>query len=450
MATSVAPPSPASGASSGRKRSLLSRAGGAREGLAALYPVDGRRGPAALTVGAGILFVAVTALFSLARQSGPGALNSIWAEDGNVFYQATFHQGFITQLFTPDNGYLELVPRLLIQVVSWFPVARAAAAIAVVGAVSSSALALLVYHAAARHIPSPALRLCIALPTAVIVFGQSEVGNNIVNLLWYLLYAAFWMFLWNPQSRPRRILAATVLLCAMGSNPVGTLVLSPLLLARLWARPWRESAWQAGGVAAGLLYQAVSVLRGGLSSRGHGSVGFDPGLVSRWFADDVLGHALISPAETELAYGTWAIGAALLVLFALVAWRVGLPRQQWLLAGVCASYSVVIYFILSIVGAARTDRYGVVAVLLMITAVAVLCCSRAKWLTVLLCVLVAANLAANYYGGSQYRSAVPGWSREVRLGRDACRQPGTTSAVLHTAPGGTWEVVVPCSALLGG
>jgi len=449
MATSIAPPSPGSGASPGRRRSLLSWAGGAREGLAGLYPIDGRRGPAALTVGAGFLFIAAMALLSLARQSGPGALNSIWAEDGNVFYQSTFHQGFVTQLFAPYNGYLELVPRLLIQVVALFPVASAAAAIAVIGAVSSSALALLVYHAAARHIASPALRLCIAVPTAIVVFGQSEVGNGIVNIQWYLLYAAFWMFLWNPQSRPRRILAAAVLLCAVGTNPVPALALTPLLLARLWARPWRESVWQTAGVLAGALYQAVSVLRGGLSSRNHLNFSFDPSWVPQWFADDVLGHALISPAETGLAYGTSAVGAALLLLLALVAWRAGLPRQQWLLAGVCAGYSVGIYFVLSVAGAARNDRYGVAPVLLMITTAAVLCCCRAKWLTVLLCVLIAANLAANYYGGSQYRAAVPGWSKEVRLGREVCRHPGTTSAALQIAPGGTWHVVVPCSALLG-
>jgi hypothetical protein len=449
MATSIARPSPASGESPARRRSLLSRAGRAREGLAALYPVDARRGPSPLTVGAGILFVAVTALLSMARQSGPGALNSIWAEDGILFYQSTFHQGFVAQLFAPNNGYLELVPRLLIQVVSWFPVARAAEVIAVIGAVSSSALALLVYHAAAPQIPSRALRLCVAVPAAVIVFGQSEVGNSIVNLQWYLLYAAFWMFLWNPRSRPRRMLAAAVLLCAVGSDPVSTLVLSPLLLARLWARPWRESAWQAAGVAAGVLYQVVSLLRGGLSSRSRPAEVFGPGEVAHWFADDVLGHAFISPAETGLASGTWVIGAALLLLFAVVAWRVGLPRQQWLLAGVCAGYSVLLYFFLTIVGGARTDRYGVVPVLLMIAAAAVLCCCRAKWPIVLLCVLMAANLAANYYGGSDSRAAVPGWSTEVRLGRDACRHPGTANAVLHTAPGGAWEVVVPCSALLG-
>jgi hypothetical protein len=449
MATSIAPPPPISGGGHRRRRSLLSRAGGARQGLAALYPVDKRTRPSALTVGAGILFVAATALLSLARQSGPGALNSIWAEDGLTFYEPTFHQGFVTQLFAPNNGYLQLVPRLLIQVVSWFPVTTASTLIAVIGAVSSSALALLVYHAAARHIPSQALRLCIAVPTAVIVFGQSEVGNNIVNLQWYLLYAAFWMLLWNPQSRPRRILAAAVLLCAVGSDPVSTLLLTPLLLARMWARPWRESAWQAGGVAAGVLFQAVSVLRGGLSSRPTVNMYSDAALVPHWFTDDVLGHALVSPAETGLTSGTWAIGTALLLLLALVAWRVGLPRQQWLLAAVCAGYSAVIFFFLSMLGASRNDRYGVVPVLLMITAAAVLCCCRAKWPTVLLCVLIAANLAANYYGGSGSRGAVPGWSREVRLGRDACRNPGTTSAVLHEAPGGGWEVVVPCSALLG-
>ena len=60
---------------------------------------------------AGVLFVVAGAAVSLARTSGPGALNSTWIEDAGNFLQDALHQSVLTTLTTQMNGYYDVVPR---------------------------------------------------------------------------------------------------------------------------------------------------------------------------------------------------------------------------------------------------------------------------------------------------------------------------------------------------
>jgi hypothetical protein len=409
-----------------------------------------------------LLFVAAATAASLARVGGPGALESMWAEDGAIFYQATFHQGFFSALFTPNNGYLEFLPRFLIGLIAYLPVSRVAAAIALTGAMFSSGLALLVYHASAEHIRSRVPRACLAVLTALPVFGAGEISNNIVNLQWYLLYITFWMFLWNPQAVRRRALAAVVLFVAVASDPVPTLFLSPILLVRLWCRPWKESRWQVCGLGFGLAFQVIGVLHGALGQRGNLPSDFSLTLAGRGYGQEVLANALVSPNElTHLDLGSaWiatTIGIAGLVL-AVVGAGV-LFTTRGLFAALCLATSVLLFALLAMAGGSNLPRYAAVPVLLLITALAVLVDGDriGRLPAVALCVLLAGNLAANYpIGVDQPRAQSPSWFAQVKDGKHTCKQnPAIGSVNVQTAPGArfkgtTWYVAVPCSALMSG
>ena len=62
---------------------------------------------------AGVLFIIGGAAVSLARTSGPGALNSTWIEDAGNFLQDGLHQSVLTTLTTQMNGYYDVVPRAI-------------------------------------------------------------------------------------------------------------------------------------------------------------------------------------------------------------------------------------------------------------------------------------------------------------------------------------------------
>jgi hypothetical protein len=435
--------------------------------ISGLFPLDavGRIGPRRVVLG--VIFVVVTAVASLARQSGPGALDSIWAEDGLTFYQTTFHTDAFHAVFIPNNGYLQLVPRILIPLIALFPVSWAAALMAAVGALASSACALLVYHASAALVPSRVARLCFVVPTAVVLVGEVEVGNDVVNIQWYLISATFWMMLWNPRTRARRVLAALVLFLAIGSDPLA-LVFAPLLALRLWSRPLRESAWQLGGTAAGVLLQGGAILSGSLSSRPpvHDySVPF----ALRGYWQYVSGRTLASTPELSHVglsqpIGAQIAGAVAALLVAVAALLLNRSADR-LLAAVCAAFSLVFYSFAAMQAGAYADRYAVAPTLLLITALAVLssanqrddrqprpAAGRSRALAyaplVALCAIVGTNLVANYYGGSLPRANRPSWSSQVAAGRAACRAGGVTSARLETAPNDGWFVTVPCSRLL--
>lgn len=427
---------------------------GVRQRMRSLYPVSTRRGVSRRTAAVGVLFVVVAAALSLARVGGPGALDTIWAEDGLMFYQPTFHQSFLSALFTPNNGYLEILPRFLIGVISILPVSRVAAAMAVTGATFSSGLALLVYHSAAEHIRSRVPRACVATVTALLVFGAGEVANNIVNLQWYLLYVTFWMFLWNPQAVGRRALAGAVLFLAAASDPVSTLFLSPILLARLWCRPWRESRWQVYGLGLGLALQAVAVLRGALGTRKL-TTRYSLTFVDHSYLRDVLGRSVFSRTElTHVGLGTaWIAPTLSLValVLALVAARV-LAKPRWLFVTLCLGASVELFALLVMTAGFSLQRYDAVPILLLITALAALVDADGfgRLPAIVLCVLLAGNLAANYViGTNQARAQTQGWFAQVKDGKHACAHDRTLPSVtFETAPGGGWHVTVPCTALV--
>lgn len=434
-----------------------------RARISTLFPLDAAGKIGWRRIALGVAFVALTAVASLARQSGPGALNSIWAEDGITFYQPTFHQDVLQALFTPNNGYLQLLPRIIIPVVALFPISWAAGLMAVAGALASSACALLVYHASAALVPSRVARLCFALPTAILLFGESEVGNSVVNIQWYLIYTAFWMMLWNPRTRARRALAAVVLFTAIGSDPLA-LMFVPLLALRLWSRPVRDSVWQIGGIAAGVLFQGVAMLRGSLATRPP-THDYSVPFALHGYVRYVIGTTLVSTRELRhfgLSHpvDAKAIGVLTILLIAVAAFFLANRGGNWPLAAICAVFSLGFFCITTMQGGSYNDRYAVPPILLLITALAVLSSSTTQRAAprqsaavayaplVVLCALVGANLVANYHGGSPGRAAQPSWSSQLANGRAACRAGGVTSARLQTAPGGGWFVTAPCSLLL--
>jgi hypothetical protein len=204
--------------------------------------------------------LAVLVLLALARQVGVAATQTIWAEDAVIFYRYALAHPFWWDLHKAYNGYGQLFPRLVVEVARLAPQRDAAEVIAVCGALSLAALGCLVFHMAGGHIASPLLRALLVASMVLLPAATTELLDNLVNVPWWLFFAAFWALLWRPRSLAGKVLAGLVCLLAVGSDPlVGLLVV--LVVARVVAfRDPREHASTLGFVL-GLAFQAVVVLQ---------------------------------------------------------------------------------------------------------------------------------------------------------------------------------------------
>ncbi len=147
---------------------------------------------------AGVLFVVAGAAVSLARTSGPGALNSTWIEDAGNFLEDGLHHSVLTTLSTQMNGYYDVVPRAITAIAVAFPVTWAPGIMSAAAAAEYATFGLIVYIASGPYLRSPWLRLLVAAPACVVPLGYTQVNNDLATVQFVALYGLFWLLLWRP------------------------------------------------------------------------------------------------------------------------------------------------------------------------------------------------------------------------------------------------------------
>ena len=203
-------------------------------------------------------FVLVVVL-ALARQAGLPATETLWAEDGAIFYSQAVAHSVLHTLAASYNGYGQIVPRLAVQLTGLGPLRDVPTVVALAGAVGLALLSCLVFHMARGLIASPALRALLVASMVLLPLAVVEMLDNLVNLPWWIFFAAFWALLWRPASPGGRVVAALVCLLAAASEPLVGLLL-PLVIVRAVALPrWRENVASVG-LALGLVYELAVVL----------------------------------------------------------------------------------------------------------------------------------------------------------------------------------------------
>lgn len=305
-------------------------------------------GPArvtARTVGASLAAVVAGAAVVLGRQQGPGATETVWAEDGSVFLAQARHLGVGGSLFEPFAGYLHLVPRLAAAAVSALPLRAADTGFAVIAAGAAAACAVFVFRASSAHVRSLWGRAACAAPLIVSPLAGTEILANVANLHWYLLYAAFWAVVWKPPSRWEAAVSASVVAAAVLSDPFA-LVLAPLVALRVVAAGRRRPDPVVVAFAASAVVQ-VGVVVGATGQRQLGEEA-EVALLPFRYAVDVFGRGLAGDrfvGESGLSARGVAVAAVVVAGVAVVAWarrRVVGERAALLaaLGGVSVAYFV--------------------------------------------------------------------------------------------------------------
>jgi hypothetical protein len=418
-------------------------------------------------VAGGAVFVVLGAAVSLARTSGPGALNTIWIEDANNFLQDALHESVMTTLTTQMNGYYDVVPRAVTAIAMTFPLTWVPGIMSACAAISYAMFGLIAYIASGPHLRSPWLRLLIAAPACLIPLGYTQANNDLATTQFVALYGIFWLLLWRPGTRAGQ-LAAPVIMLGTTLSSILPLLFAPLVAARLLADRSKVSIAIAVGWAAGLVTQWSVQLRG-MSNR----------QVSGWtnplwilgnyvtrvvpralLGEDALGgpgtngdgHTLplVIPdmaIHTALIWGAWAVVVAVIIIAVV---RVTAP--DWPLAVTALLFSVLL-FVGEIVNNLPIvqPRYVIAPALLVYTGIVAMLRPRAAprprpaplaWTPVVVFALVLAVTCGFNYRVTNGRSASPAWTSIVAAATQKCMKPGMADYYFHHH--GWWQFKIPC------
>ena len=403
-----------------------------------------------------ILAFAAGTVAVLLRQTGPGALDTIYAEDGQIFLQQLYDLGLVETLWKPYAGYSHLASRVLVAPVGAMSPSDAAAGLALAAAATTALLALLAYRALQAHIRSWPLRVVAAAAVVLLPAGQEEVWNVVANVHWVLVPVAALLLLFDPTSRVETAVAAAVVFLTAASDPIAVALL-PLAVVRLLARLPRRTRVIPLALGAGLAFQVLFVARGGDSRGSDLEPMRNPVKLMLWWVYDLPGRTVVGTRwrgdiDARISWLGALVGLGSLAVLGWLAIR-HLDRRALLVPAALVVTGALLYAVYAGLAGARPPRYAVPAGVLLVAAVALVLDRLRSALdaTEARRLLAVAGAAAVIVWGSNYRidtrrSDGPRWSEEVEAARLRCDGPDDREQ-LTVVPGLPWAVEVRCREL---
>jgi hypothetical protein len=393
------------------------------------------------------------------RQRGVHSWNTIWAEDGAIFYQGTRSLG---SLFHTYSGYFELLPRLLGWIVNRFPLDQVSRAITGTAALATALCGLAVYTFSGSLVRSQWLRVVLGVSVAVLPAALYENLNSITNVIWPLLFANFWALLAAPTNRRRAVLGATVCVLSALSSVLALLYL-PATGLLAWKRRDRESRIVFAAFLVAAVVQGLFVLTASDQSPKGTTHAADllPIYSVRVLGSGFLGEDWLGHAWNRLGYGVGVIAAGAAVIgVGLLLWRTSGTRRC--LGALAIGQSLFTYAIaIALRGSdgfklipenfvPTGARFATLALWLLLSGVAILLTGAelpriVRQVGVILFVAWFAVLAVHDFRGVNSRSDGPSWAAGAAAAQAACRgaPPGKVVEVPISPPG--WSIRLSCS-----
>jgi len=414
-----------------------------------------------------ISLIALAIVLQLARLDIGNAVESLWAEDGSILLQGAFEHGFLDALATPYAGYLIVVPRLIGEVGAAVPLRDAAAAIAIASTIVVAVCGLVVWVAAAGHVRNPCLRGALVALTVLSPVASLESIAAGSYVLWYMLFASFWVLLWTPRSSAGAVLGGLFLLLTGLSTP-GVWFFAPVAALRLLAAADRRDAAILAGYGIGAAVQvpvlatnsenAVDplwtndiwtsylqrVLDGAVFGERLGGFGWEQ---LGW----VLLIGLLLAGLAGLAYVAWrssaqvrsfvaiAVGTSLLMFVASAYQRAVGGQVMW---------PADVYF-------GNAGRYAIVPALLLASAALVAIDRwprplpgprRLPWAGIAAVAVAAVAIVSSFHVAETAVRGTPHWSDAIETAAADCRREDTETAPVDVSPPG-YALFVSCESL---
>jgi hypothetical protein len=414
-----------------------------------------------------LALLALSVGLQLLRLGPSASLDALWAEDGPIFLQGALFESFGDAITSPYAGYLVLVPRLIAEAASLFPLENAAAAISILSAAVVGLSGFAVWCATAGLIHNPYLRGILAALTVLVPVAGLESIDSAAYVGWYMLFATFWLLLWRPPTLPRALLAALFVL-ATGLTTPGVWFFLPLALLRAVAiRDSRDLAI-VGSYAIGAAIQ-VPVLA---SNQGEA---VDPSWANEIWAAYVQRVIDGAAFGQELGGSLWALlGIPFLIALALgatvllvVLWRRSGPAGRWLTA--IAVPTSLALFVVSAYQRAVADamgwgigsfngsggRYAIVPALLLVSAALVMIEDSPQKqrgplglspLAAAAAALLLLGIVTSFRQGEGDHRGGPAWEGALQVAASSCRSDGLVEVSVPTSPP-PFGLQVPCGRI---
>lgn len=409
-----------------------------------------------------IAFLILASALQLLRLDPEEALDTLWAEDGQVFLPTAMKEGLIENLTGTYAEYLGVVPRLIAELGDLVPISDAAVAMALAATLTISLSGLVVWFASAAHIRSPFLRGLLVALTVLSPVASLEAVVSGTYAPWYMTFAVFWLLLWRPKATWSACLGGAFILLTGLSIPT-IFFFVPLAVLRAIAIRDERDAILAGAFGLALAIQLpVTALSDEHLVDAVWTEVIWTVLMQRVVDGSVLGLELGGDAWSSWGW-PFLIGltAAVALYLAVLAYRASSGR---LLAAIAVVTSVGM-FAISMYQRAATGpmqwyegmsnglggRYSIVPSLLLVSAVLVLLDDRVRsrsraWLgaAVATGAVLLLALVTSFDTGAPRTG--PSWRNAVEAAAERCQTEGLPITVVYTAPAGA-GAFYPCEEL---
>lgn len=417
----------------------------------------------------GLVWVGLATALLLVRQAGAPAVDTMWAEDGEVFLSEALRRGALVPLVSPYAGYLNAVPRLAASFVSVAPLGLAAMLLAAGSAAVVSCLSLYVYSASRGLLTSRCARVLLAAMVVLLPALAWESMNNATNLQWSIILPCFVALSVVPASRAETAAGVAVALAAATTAPT-TLLLAPLAAVRLVRPRSRRASLVGGAFLVGVLVQVSAALVAGFDPFMASTDALDlPGLYGFRVAGSLLAGEWVLPSAWRslgfaFGYGMLVVTAGLVLLAML-----SRPDRRVPIALAAGSSAVFYGFPVLVRGTSLVmpvgdtidlavgSKWVVAPVLLLALALFMGFEPRDRgsggWprssavLATGLALVIGVALVVGFRVENA-RSSGPRWSAEIAAAAERCRA-GASDVMIPISPVPGWEVEAPCSRLRG-
>lgn len=421
--------------------------------------------PRLLLIG-GLLVVAVLA--QMLRIGWSISLHSLWAEDGQIFFQGSAHASFGGTLFHTYATYLVFVPRLIGEIAALVPLQDAPAAVSILSGIFVALSGWIVWEATAGMLESHWLRGALVLLTVLAPVGGLESTDSAAYVPWYMLFATFWILFWRPRTDLGAGAAGLFALLTGLSSP-GVWFFIPVALLRTVAVRGRRDVLVLAGYWAGALAQVPVLL-----------FNKEEAVTPLWTHDIWTSYLqrVVDGAVLGLKLGGkgwvhfgWALLIVLLVAMVVaLIWGVTRTNLTARLLALLAIPISLVMFVVSVyqravgsemvwpanVWTESAGRYAIVPALLLVSVAAVMIDRRSRrrevegrprWLPWAMALLAVVVVATSFRVADPEARGAPPWDASLEHSGEICEaEPEATETGVATSPPG-WGLLLPCDEL---
>lgn len=208
------------------------------------------------TLAVGVVLLSLAVVLPLLRQQGLRSWETLWAEDGTIFYQQAADDGAWKVLLRSFQHYLQLSPRLLSIPATVIPVDLLAVYMAVTSAVVNALLAWFAYYASRGWITSKPVRLAVSSLVVLMPAAGFENTASVTNTIWTFVAVAPWAIV-SLRERNVDVVLRSIVLFLAATATAFSLVFAPLAIAWWIWRRTRAAATTAVAFGSGLVIQGV-------------------------------------------------------------------------------------------------------------------------------------------------------------------------------------------------